>query len=80
VKQVGFSIIPKNQFVKRFYHTKTVQVTKGKKQTQETSTYAPKKPSTSNLLLPAERDFLSEIYGTAWSKNGQVSDEKKDWA
>jgi len=45
-----------------------------------TSTYAPKKPSTSNLLLPAERDFLSEIYGTAWSKNGQVSDEKKDWA
>jgi hypothetical protein len=80
VKQVGFSIIPKNQFVKKFYHSKTVKVTKGKKTTEETSTYAPKKPSTSNLLLPAEREFLSGIYGEAWSANGQVSDQTTDWA
>lgn len=80
VKQIGFSVLPKNVFVKKFYHSKTVKVTKGKKTTEETSTYAPKKPSTSNLLLPSERTLLSEIYGRAWSANGQISDQATDRA
>jgi hypothetical protein len=65
-KQTGYALIPRNQFVQKFYRSKAIEVKKGKKTVTETQVYPPKKPGTSNLLCSGERQLVAEWMNAAW--------------